>query len=186
MKKLMSVAIIVVIVAAMMVPMWASANAISPNTNMWVNCRNGKSLNLREQPGTGSKVICQLKCGTEVTILGFVGNGWAQVTVTKGGQTGYVMANFLQDKKPGKYEITEREDDFRAVTPYMATAKALNAKTDRSVGLRVMPNKTANAIRRLTAGDEVKVIAQGRDWCEVIDQQTGQTGYVASSYLQAV
>ena len=186
MKKLMSVVMIIMMVSAVMIPMCASANALGPGAVKYVNCANGKNLNVREQPTTGSNVEYTLKCGTKVEILGFAGNGWAQVAPANGGKTGYVMTKFLQDKKPGKYEITEREDDFRAVTPYMATAKALNAKTDRSVGLRVMPNKTANAIRRLTAGDEVKVIAQGRDWCEVIDQQTGRTGYVASSYLQAV
>ena len=56
----------------------------------------------------------------------------------------------------------------------------------RSVGLRVEPNKTANAIRRLYAGDEVEVIATGKTWCRVIDPQTGRTGYVANNYLQAV
>lgn len=182
MKKLMSVVMIVMMIAAIMIPMCASANG----TYMWVNCRNGKTLNVREQPTTGSHREYTLPCGTEVEILGYAGNGWAQIVPVKGGLSGYVMTQFLQDKKPGKYEITEREDNFRAVTPFMAVAKALNAKTDRSVGLRVEPNKTANAIRRLYAGDQVEVIATGKTWCKVIDPQTGRTGYVANNYLQAV
>ena len=186
MKKLMSVVMIVMMIAAVMVPMFASASAIAPNTCMWVNCRNGKNLNVREQPTTGSRREYTLPCGTEVEILGYAGNGWAQIVPVKGGQSGFVMTKFLQDKKPGKYEITEREDNFRTVTPFMATAKALNTNTDRSVGLRVEPNKTANAIRRLYAGDEVEVIATGKTWCKVIDLQTGRTGYVANNYLQAV
>ena len=183
MKKLMSVVMIVMMIAAVMIPMCASADG----THMWVNCKNGKNLNVREQPTTGSRREYTLPCGTEVIIQDFVGgNGWVQIVPAKGGQPGFVMTKFLQDRKPGKYEITERQDNFRAVTPYMATATALNAKTDRSVGLRVQPNKTANAIRRLYAGDQVQVIARGRIWDEVVDLQTGRTGYVAHNYLQAV
>ena len=186
MKKLMSVVMIIMMVSAVMIPMCASANAIGPNTIEYVNCRNGKNLNVREQPTTASAVEYTLKCGTPVTILGYAGNGWAQIANASDGQTGYVMTKFLQDKKPGKYEITERDNDFRAVTPYMAAATALNAKTDRSVGLRVLPNKDSSAIRRLHAGDQVQVIAVGKLWDEVVDPQTGMTGYVASNYLHTV
>ena len=183
MKKLLSVVLIIMIVSAVLIPMCASADGI----HMWVNCKNGKNLNVREQPTTGSRREYTLPCGTEVIIQDFVGaNGWAQIVPAKGGKPGFVMTKFLQDTKPGKYEITEREDDFKAVTPYMATATALNAKTDRSVGLRTQPNKTASSLRRLYAGDQVQVIAQGRNWDKVIDPQTGRTGYVAKNYLQAV
>ena len=84
---------------------------------------------------------------------------------------------------PGKYEITERDDNFRSVTPYTVSAKAINNKSDRSVGLRVNPNKTAKAIRRLTAGDTLKVIAVGKTWSKVVDATTGRTGYVANAYV---
>ena len=54
------------------------------------------------------------------------------------------------------------------------------------MGLRVKPNKTAKAIRRLTAGDQVRVIAKGKVWCKVVDLQTGKTGYVANEYLKKI
>ncbi len=47
--------------------------------------------------------------------------------------------------------ITERSDNFRAVAAYTVTAKALNAKTKKSVCLRTKPNKTASSLRRLTS-----------------------------------
>ena len=93
------------------------------------------------------------------------------------------MTKFLVSSKPGKYEITERDDNFRSVTPYTVSAKAINNKSDRSVGLRVNPNKTAKAIRRLTAGDTLKVIAVGKTWSKVVDSTTGRTGYVANAYV---
>ena len=178
MKKMISIAIILVTVFALMVPAFAAAGV---SREMWVNCSDGKRLNLRAEPAGGSKRITQFECGTRLEVLENAGNGWVYVTDSR--YTGYVMAKFLVDKKPGKYEITERDDNFVQVTPYMVSAKALNNKTDRSVGLRVKPNKTANAIRRLTAGDQLQVVAKGKTWSKVVDMQTGRTGYVANSYM---
>ena len=182
MKKLMSIAIVLVTICAMMIPVFASASAY-PEEPMWVNCSNGLRLNLRTRPSTKSDLIIRLENGTKVTLLSWPENGW--VKITDGKNSGYVMTKYLVSKQPGKYEITERPDNFKAVTPYIAYAKALNRNTDRSVGLRVNPNKTAQAIRRLAAGDRVQVIARGKVWSKVVDLQTGRTGYVANDYLTA-
>ena len=69
------------------------------------------------------------------------------------------------------------------VTPYNVTALALNDKTDKSVGLRTKPNKVYKSIRRLTAGDVLQVVAEGRTWSKVVDPTTGATGYVANDYM---
>ena len=183
MKKLLSIAIILVTVMALMVPAFAD-NATGFGKEMWVNCADGYRLNVREQPDMSSKLITRFDCGTKVTVLSDAGNGW--VYVTNGQVSGYVMSRFLQAAKPGKYEITERDDHFVAVTPYTVCAKALNSRTDASVGLRVKPNKTSQAIRRLEAGDRLQVIARGKVWSKVVDLRTGMTGYAANDYLIAV
>ena len=183
-KKIICIVVILATVFALIVPTFASAGTSTERQDMWVNCADGKRLNLRTDPSTGSKRVTQLECGTMVEILGNAGNGW--LYVTDGRHTGYVMSKFLVDRKPGKFEITEREDNFVKVTPYMVSAKAMNGKSDKSVGLRVKPNKTARAIRRLTAGDTLEVIAKGKVWSKVIDQVTGQTGYVANQYIEAL
>ena len=183
MKKLLSIVIILVTVLALMVPAFAD-NATGFGKEMWVNCADGYRLNVREQPSTSAKLITRFNCGTKVRILEDVGNGWVYVTNEK--VSGYVMQKFLQEKKPGKYEITERDDNFVAVTPYVVCAKALNDKTTNSVGLRVKPNKTSQAIRRLTAGDELEVVARGNVWSEVVDPVTGRTGFVANDYVTAI
>ena len=67
----------------------------------------------------------------------------------------------------------------------MVTAKALNSRTDRSVGLREKPTKACHSIRRLEAGDQLEVIARGSVWSQVVDMQTGRTGYVANDYIEA-
>ena len=183
MKKLISAILILVTVFALMAPALAD-NATGFGIDMWVNCADGYRLNVREQPSVSSTRIAKFDCGTKVTVLSDCGNGW--VYVTNGRTTGYVMRKFLQDTKPGKYEITERDDHFVAVSPYFVFAKALNSKTENSVGLRVKPNKTSQAIRRLTAGDELQVVARGQVWSKVVDPATGKTGYVANDYVSAI
>ena len=183
MKKLIALVLILVTVLTLMIPVFASADE-KVGTDMWVNCANGKTLNLREKPSTRSKTILRLKCGTKVHVDYSCGNGW--VAVSDYHFSGYVQSRFLVAKKPGKYEITERDDHFVAVTPYVVCAKALNDKTTTSVGLRVKPNKSSQAIRRLTAGDELEVIARGKVWSEVVDPVTGRTGFVANDYLTVI
>ena len=182
MKKILSIAVILVTVLALMVPVFASADEFG-GVDMWVNCENGKKLNLREEPSTSAGIITRLECGTKVHVDYSCGNGW--VAISDYHYSGYVQAKFLVSQKPGKYEITERDDDFVTVKePYLVVAKARSAKNDSSVGLRMKPNKTAKAIRRLTAGDQLKVIARGKVWSKVVDLKTGKTGYVANDYIR--
>jgi len=177
MKKLMTVALVVMMLLGLMVPAFAAGE------NKWVNCADGKTLNLRVEPSKRARAIGHLECGTKVEVLDTVNpdENWTYVRVN--GKDGWVMSKFLVDSKPGKYEITERDDNFKDVEAYNVTAKALNNKSDRSVCLRTKPNKTAKSIRRLTAGDELQVISVGKTWEKVVDLTTGKTGYVASDYM---
>ena len=180
MKRILSIAVILVTVLALMVPVLTSAE---DGKDMWVNCSNGKSLNVRTEPSTKGEVIVRLECGTKVHVDYDAGNGW--VAISDYHYSGYVQAGFLVSEKPGKYEITERDDNFVTLkNPYLASAKARGTKDNSSVCLRAKPNKTASSIRRLTAGDQVKVIARGKVWSKVVDITTGKTGYMANDYIK--
>ncbi len=182
MKKLISVTMILVTVFALMIPAFASADKYE-GKDMWVNCADGKTLNLREEPRAGSRIILRLECGTKVHVDYSCGNGWVAISDYR--FSGYVQAKFLVANKPGRFEITERDDNFVSAD-YYVSAKALNKKSDRSVGLRVKPNKTSKAVRILVAGDLLHVTAKGKVWSKVVDLQTGLTGYVANEYLQKI
>ena len=184
MKKILSIAIVVLMALGLMIPVFASAETAAPAQYLWVNCADGKRLNVRQAPDKNAKVLCQVECGTKLEVLpdSSTTKGWIYVKAN-GKTAGYVMTKFLQESKPGKYEITERSDNFRSVSAYTVTAKALSRRTDSSVGLRVQPNKTAREIRRLIAGDVLQVIARGKTWSQVIDLTTGQTGYMANDYM---
>ncbi|MBP5726361.1 MAG: SH3 domain-containing protein [Clostridia bacterium] len=182
MKKILSFALVLMTVLALMIPAFASADEFG-GVDMWVNCENGKRLNVRENPSTDSSIIVRLDCGTKVHVDYSCGNGW--VAISDYHFSGYVQAKFLVSQKPGKYEITERDDDFVTVkNPYLVTAKARGTKDNSSVGLREKPTTTSKAIRRLTAGDQLQVIARGKVWSKVVDLQTRKTGYVANDYIE--
>lgn len=180
MKKFVS--IIVAIIALFLAVAPAMADFGNYDTDLlnptWVNTPDGKNLNVRETPN--GKIMKRLTPGTKAYILDFHGD-WAEI-VTKDGKTGFVMTKFIQEGKPGKYELTEREDSFKAVTPYTVTAKAAGKKSTRSVGLRVKPTKASKAIRTLQAGDQLQVLAAAKTWLKVKDMKTGKIGFVAKEY----
>ena len=182
MKKLISIVLALMTIVGLMIPVFAGAEA-TENTTMWVNCADGKRLNVRES--VNGKLLYRLECGTKVEIQSSVAapSGWAYITEKNHKKGGFVMTKFLVSKKPGKYEITERDDNFVSVNPYKVTAQSIKGHPEQSVGLRVSPNKTAKMVRRLSAGDELKVVAVGKVWSKVIDLATGKTGYVANDYM---
>ncbi len=183
MKKLIALVLALMTALSLMIPVLASADAA--NRVMWVNTADGKNLNVRAEPSTRAALLYRIKPGTRVEIQSnvYAPAGWAFVLPNGHRDGGFVMTKFLQANQPGKYEITEREDNFRSVTPYIVTAKALNNRTTDSVGLRTAPNKTARMIRRLVAGDQLQVLEAGKVWSRVLDLTTGQTGYMANDYM---
>ena len=182
MKKFISIVLAIMTLVGLMIPVFAGAEG-TENVTMWVNTANGKTLNVRSS--VNGKVLYRLECGTQVEVQSAVkaDAGWSYITCKNHKNGGYVMTKFLVSKKPGKYEITERDDNFVAVTPYKVTAQSLKGHPEQSVGLRVSPNKTAKSIRRLAAGDVLEVVAIGRIWSKVVDTATGRTGYVANDYM---
>ena len=101
MKKIVSIVLVILTLAALMIPVFAGAEG----TTKWVNCENGKRLNVRDS--VKGKLLYRLDCGTKVEIQTSVSTpkGWAYITVPGHAKGGYVMTKFLVSSKPGKYEI---------------------------------------------------------------------------------
>ena len=187
MKKVMSAALVLMMLVSLMLPILASADTVSAKGTMWVNCADGKRLNVREQADKNSKILYRVDSGDKIEIVDGVNapKGWAYVRKA-GKNCGYVMTKFLVSSKPGKYEVTERSDNFKAVSGVTVLCKPLNNKTLQSVCLRAKPNKTAQSLRRLSAGDRLRVVAVGKTWSKVVDLASGKTGYVANAYIYRV
>ena len=184
MKKVIGIVMVLMMVVGLMVPVMASADTKTQDY-MWVNCPNGKTVNIRQTTSTKSTVLYRVESGKKLTILGSAEPGW--LYVRQGNRApGYVMAKFLMTNKPGKYEITERDDNFQNVANYTVSAQPLKGQPEKSVCLRVKPNKTSKSIRRLSSGDQLTVVAVGKTWSKVVDTATGRTGYVANDYIARV
>ena len=180
MKKVISIVLAIMTLVGLMIPVFASA-APAVNTALYVHCPDGKSLNVRDNPN--GAVVYRIASNTKVTVKTDVvcPAGW--VYITAGQKSGYAMTKFLSTRKPTKYDFTENANNFISVTPYTVRSLALKGHPEKSVGLRVSPNKSSQAIRRLAAGEELEVVAVGRLWSKVVDKVTGRTGYVANDYM---
>jgi hypothetical protein len=147
---------------------------------------NTSWLKAHDKPSYSATVVDSYRRDFAVTIAQRYDNGWAKVRFRPGGAAVYVQTKYLQAGQLGKYQATENLQNFVAVNPYTVIAKALNARTGKSVGLRPVPSKASQEIRRLQAGDQLHVIARGSVWSQVVDLRTGKTGYVANDYVQAI
>ena len=93
MKKLIAILISLMTLFTLMIPVFSSAEAASDtNAVMWVNCADGKRLNVREEANTNSKVLYRLDCGTRVEISSNIPapKGWAFVTAKDHKNGGFV------------------------------------------------------------------------------------------------
>ena len=97
MKKLISIVLAIMTLAGLMIPVFAGAET-AETTTMWVNCSNGKTLNVRES--ANGRVLYRIECGTRVEVQNKVSApaGWAFVTVKGQKKGGYVKTQFLFDK----------------------------------------------------------------------------------------
>ena len=68
MKKLMTMVMALVLAIGMMIPMFASADQKTQDI-MWVNCADGKTLNVRETPSTKAKVLYRVESGEKIDLL---------------------------------------------------------------------------------------------------------------------
>ena len=89
MKKLLTVGLVLMMLVGLMVPAFAAGTG----EYMWVNCANGKTLNLRADANTKARVLKRLECGTRVELIPYSNPtaGWSCVRAN--GTDGWVMTN---------------------------------------------------------------------------------------------
>ena len=156
------------------------------------------SLNLREQPGSGSAVLRTIPRGGMLMVLSY-GDPWCQVSYA--GVTGYVMTKFLKfdsqptlpqepdrpdaedgaESEPPKEEQPEtpdlpdeQPDESNAVAAWVNTASG-------GLNLRLSPDANSQALLSIPRLAQVKLLVEGNDWSYV--GYNGQYGYVMTKYL---
>ncbi len=118
------------------------------------------SLNLRQNPSASAKVLRTIPRNETIPILE-KGASWCKTAY--GGDTGYVMTQFLSFASPAA-QLTAR------VTTQSG-----------SLNLRESSSTSSRVLRTIPQNDMVSVLQQGAEWCRVA--YNGVTGYVMTRYL---
>ena len=184
-KKLISVALIVISIFALMIP----ASLAEGTKTMYVKTGNGGPLNVRSAPdASGDNVIGQFKYGDAVTVTGALRDGWYAIRFKNG--TGYVMAKFLTANKISEEDIRKKEierqlNNYRAVAQFTVAARPVRPDGGW-VNFRNNPGMGAGVITELEFGRRLTVIGETLDWYKAIDSLTGKVGFVMKAYVARV
>lgn len=72
-----------------------------------VTAKSGKTVNFRKKPSTTSDIIIKIPIGEKVEVLEETNNDWDKVSF--GGQTGYIMREFLLPENSNKDEERKKQ-----------------------------------------------------------------------------
>lgn len=156
----------------------------SPDTSMetaYVSCADGGSLNLRQRPVSGGKILDRVPNGTQLRVTRVDGK-WCYTTYN--GQSGYVMSSFLYF---ASLPALPTPTPVISPTPVPPTAggDALTARVQPanggSLNLRQRPASGNNVIAQIPYGTVLSVTRIDATWC--LTTYNGQTGYVMSKFL---
>ncbi len=200
MKKLLGWMLVVMLLAAMTVPVLAEEQG----RKMYVYTQNGKPLLVRSSPSlTEDNVVDSLPYGAVVFTYGSPKTGWTYIEYSGKPGPRYVLSRYLVKDKPaphtpssGTPAESKSFDTRSAVTveqinTLLASAKAVEPysvtiRPTRSSGwvyLRWLPSRHAAQIATYGANQELTVIAELKDWFQVQDP-AGNVGFVYKSYIQ--
>lgn len=140
---------------------------------------NTNSLNIRITTSTNSNIIGSYSKGTNITILGKVGN-WYQVKSSAG--YGYVSADYIKVLSNNTNSGNNNGGSVEAPTTY-ETGKVSNIST--SLNVRKSASTSASIITTLKNGTEVKVVGTEGTWYKIYSEYFGY-GYVSKSYITIV
>ena len=189
MKRLSVLLIAVVLLVATMSAAFAAT--------MYVDTANHKTLNLRSHEN--DKVIAQIPYRAAVEVHSFFQSDTC-ANVTYNGRSGWVYTRYLSWNRPAKNSAVNKTANtikgttsnagtnvfsgMKKVTAYDAVVQP--GTPTGYVNLRWAPSKQAaiHGVRYL--GNSVRVIAENKNWAQVIDNQNGESGYMLKKFLKKV
>ena len=186
-----------------------SDGTIYPEDNtvmtMYVVTDNGKGLNVRRDPYVSDyNILAVAPYGSRIDVLRFLDNGWAAVRWQYYGEA-YVQSRFLQwyvpyitnpptarptvaptaapyypsyaDTIPG---LNAEFRTMRAVTPFTVSVRPV--RSSGWVNMRWAPGQDLEVVRIYYNGDRLTVLAEGANWYQVQDPNSGAVGYMMKTY----
>lgn len=181
MKKTLCLVLVLMTVAIAILPLFSA----SAETLKYVKTGNGKSLNVRSEPRFGDNIIATIPYGTAVYVLRRSGS-WSEIELATGSDPAWVVSSYLVSQKPAPYKkktVTTKTNDedyskFRLLGDEGYTVVTNPSKTGGFVNLRWTASKSAPVMRKLSDNVELTVLAEGKQWLQVQDSETGYVGFV--------
>ncbi|MEA5013857.1 MAG: SH3 domain-containing protein [Candidatus Limiplasma sp.] len=196
-KRLISLALATLMLAMAAFPVAALGGALGETWHAYVYTSNGKGLNLRPTPSTAMKPIATIPYGAKVTLYAYIDQTWVEVDY--GSYHGFVMGRYLTyDQPPPKPKPqpapkpTVKPDpdaptSFKKVFSGFAftsyTAQVRPSTPGGYVHMRWAPTKASDPIQDYHQNDLLNVISQNNTWAQVVDPETGVTGFMMRAFL---
>ena len=187
MKKLS----VLLIAAALLVATMSAAFAAT----MYVDTANHKTLNLRSHEN--DKVIAQIPYRAAVEVHSFFQSDTC-ANVTYNGKSGWVYTRYLSWNRPAKASSVNTTKSTQSTTAAgtnvfsgMKKVTAYDAVVQPGtptgyVNLRWAPTKNSKIRTTRYNGDMLRVIAENKSWAQVMDDTTGECGFMRKSFLEKV
>ena len=129
------------------------------------------SVRLRRSASASATILANIPEGAGIEVLEKTG-GYYRVRYE--GQTGYVMAKYVNTEKEAITEVTPEPMETVSSYPYTTlTREKVNLRASRSV--------RATLLKKIPQGAEITVTANSGTWAEV--EYNGVSGYVKNEYI---
>ena len=181
----------------MLLMLMVSATALAGT--MYVNRANQKSIKLYNG---NNEVICTIpyRAAVETHSRSKIDN--ERMEVGYNGHWGWVYSRYLSSTKPPKVEeksskssssknnaatVNPNVDEnafvgMKSVAHYMAVVRPSTPTT--YVNMRWAPSKVAKVRATRYNGDTLRVIAENKTWAQVMDDATGECGFMMKRFLE--
>ena len=156
---------------------------------MYVNRAEQKDIKLYN---ANDEVICTIpyRAAVETHSRSKIDN--ERMEVGYNGQWGWVYSRYLSATKPPKVSDKKAEDEtvvesnvfsgMKSVEHYMVAVRPSTPTT--FVNLRWAPSKSAKIRTTRYNGDTLRVIAENKGWAQVMDDATGECGFMMKRFLE--
>ena len=181
MKKTLCLILALLTVALATLPLFCAV----ADTRMYVKTGNGKSLNVRSEPKMGDNIIATIKYRTAVNVIKRSGK-WSLIELATGSDPAWVVSSYLVSKDPGPYK--KKQNVTKTNAENFSSFKLLGnntydvivnpSKTGGFVNLRWTASKAGAVVKKLAADTELTVLAEGKYWLQVMDNESGFVGFV--------
>lgn len=149
--------------------------------SMYVDTRNGGSLNLRNQAAYGQNTIAQIKHGEMVQAISSHGK-WTKVSYA--GRNGYVLTAYLNSMPPALTDSLQNPENPPQTSVQNQPAgqtMVVSTKNGGSLNLRNTASYGQNIVGKIPHGAQVSLLASTGKWAQISFQ--GSRGYVLLQYL---